>query len=101
MKAEIRVAPRAARQIRAAAKWWVENRSAAPTLLADEIEAAFDLIADIPLAGEAVSHARIAGLRRILLGRTQHYLYYVVSEGRFVVEVIALWHTSRGAKPSL
>ena len=70
-------------------------------MLADELETAFALITDMPFAGEAVNHSRITGLRRVLLGRTQHYLYYVVAEEASVVEVLSLWHTSRGKPPRL
>jgi len=70
-------------------------------MLSDELEAAYTLIADMPFAGEAVPHSRISGLRRVLLGRTQHHLYYVVSEDASVVEVLSLWHTSRGKPPRL
>ena len=70
-------------------------------MLADELEAAYTLITDMPFAGEAIVHSRIIGLRRILLARTQHYLYYVVSEDVAMVEVLSLWHTSRGKPPRL
>lgn len=70
-------------------------------MLRDELEAAYALIAALPFAGEAVSHSRIAGLRRVLLGRTQYHLYYAMSGDKGVVEVLALWHTSRGKRPPL
>jgi len=96
-----RISPRAGRQIRAAVKWWIANRTAARTLLTDEIEAAYALIADMPFAGEAVPHSRIAGLRRVLLGRTRYQLYYTVSDDATVVEILSLWHTARGKPPRL
>jgi plasmid stabilization system protein ParE len=101
LKATIRVSPRAGRQIRQAAKWWRENRLTAPAMLSDEIASAFELIIDMPFAGEPVIHPRIEGLRRILLGRTRYHLYYVALGDRSAVEVIALWHTKRGAAPPL
>ncbi|HEX6094997.1 MAG TPA: type II toxin-antitoxin system RelE/ParE family toxin [Thermoanaerobaculia bacterium] len=100
MSFRFKVGPRAGRQIRAAAKWWAENRSAAPALLREELEAAYALIADLPLAGQTVPHSRIVGLRRVLLSRTQYHLYYVVPDDA-VIEVLALWHTSRGVPPPL
>jgi plasmid stabilization system protein ParE len=96
-----RVSPRAGRQIRAAAKWWLENRTAAPTMFRDELEDAYALIEELPFAGEAVPHSRIAGLRRVLLGHTQYHLYYAVAEDDAIVEVLSLWHTSRGNRPRL
>jgi plasmid stabilization system protein ParE len=98
---EFRVSPQAGRQIRAAAKWWIRNRTKAPTLLRDELEAAYGLIDAVPRAGQSVPHARIAGLRRVLLGRTQYHLYYVVAEDERAVDILALWHTSRGKGPPL
>ncbi len=70
-------------------------------MLADELEAAYTLITDMPFAGESVVHSRIIGLRRVLLARTQYYLYYVVSEDVAMVEVLSLWHTSRGTPPRI
>ena len=101
MTVRFKISPRAGQQIRTASKWWIANRTAAPTMLVDELEAAYTLIVDMPFAGEGVPHSRISGLRRVLLGRTQHYLYYVVSEDAAVVEVLSLWHTSRGRPPRL
>jgi len=96
-----RVSPRAERQIRAAAKWWRAHRTAAPALLTQELESAYALIEELPFAGERVPHPMIVGLRRILLGRTQYHLYYVVSEEERTLDVLSLWHASRGKGPPL
>jgi plasmid stabilization system protein ParE len=101
LKFRLRISPRASRQIRAAAKWWAENRTASATLFSDELAAAYALMNDLPLAGERVSHSRIDGLRRVLLGDTQYFLYYVVSEDRSIIKILSLWHTSRGRPPRL
>ena len=69
-------------------------------MLSDELESAYALIQDLPLAGEAVPHTRIRHVRRVLLGRTQYYLYYAVVDER-TIRVLALWHTSRGRRPAL
>jgi plasmid stabilization system protein ParE len=97
----IKVAPRAKRQIRAEAKWWTENRQSASDAFAREMETTFSLIAELPYVGERVPHPDISSLRRILLGVTQHHLYYSVNADSTEVEVLALWHTSRGKKPVL
>jgi hypothetical protein len=83
-----KVAPRAARQIRTAAKWWLENRPRNPTGLTSDLEAAFLLIEDLPNAGEAVTHRSIPNLRRVLLGLTQYYLYYSVDTDQQVGEIL-------------
>jgi hypothetical protein len=43
-----------------------------------DLASAFALIEELPNAGESVRHPRIASLRRVLLGRVQYHLYYVV-----------------------
>lgn len=41
------------------------------------------------------------GVRRMLLARTSYHLYYVIDESAGSVELLALWHTRRGSKPTL
>jgi plasmid stabilization system protein ParE len=96
-----KLAARADRHIRAAAKWWAKNRASAPMMLAEELELAFGLIEQFPHAGEEIPHRQISPLRRVLLARSQYHLYYTVFVEDDVVEVLALWHTSRGRPPRL
>jgi len=88
-------------QIEAAADWWLKNRLKAPAAFAEEIERAFTLVCSLPFVGEPISHSRRKGVRRLLLGRVHYHLYYQVSTEAETVEVLALWHTSRGSKPTL
>jgi hypothetical protein len=37
----------------------------------------------------------------LLLSGVDYHLYYVISLEEQVVEVLALWHSSRGTKPCL
>jgi plasmid stabilization system protein ParE len=99
---QIQVSRRAARQIRTAADWWSQNRPKAPEAFTEEIEKGFDLARSFPTAGEPVAHPRRTGVRRIHLGRIHYHLYYQVStDAAETVEVLALWHTSRGSLPTL
>lgn len=101
MRHRLRVAKRAAGQIKAAAGWWLENRPKAPGAFDQDLEGAFELITMFPAVGEPVQHSRLSGLRRVYLGRVRYHLYYVVSEASETVEVLALWHASRGRDPGL
>lgn len=101
MTRTFKVSRRAAEHIRSASTWWRENRPNNPEALAADLEAAFRLIEALPSAGEPILHPQIPGLRRVLLGTTHHYLYYRSSPEDGVVEVLALWHTSRGTAPKL
>ena len=95
------VAPRAASQIRAAARWWRQNRPKAPSALIDDLESAYDLIQSLPNAGEPVFHTTNPELRRVYLGRIRYHLYYSVNHDSKIVEVLALWHASRGSAPPI
>ena len=95
------VAPGAEAQIRDAANWWIENRPKAPEAFAEDLERAFEIISSLPGTGEPVSHSRLKGLRRLLMGRVRYCLYYHVDQEGEAVEVLALWHTSRGSTPTL
>jgi plasmid stabilization system protein ParE len=85
-------------QIREASDWWYEHRESAPGLFKSELERAFELIVQYPEAAPIARTPELPGVRRVLLPRTRFYLYYrVTSQG--TVEVLALWHTSRGESP--
>jgi len=97
----LRVAPQAAAQIRAGAIWWARNRSKAPAAFTEDIEKGFELARSLPSVGEPVRHSRLPGVRRLLLARVRYHLYYSVSHETETVEILALWHTSRGTTPDL
>lgn len=101
MKLKIRVAPRAAAQIREAADWWLANRAKAPHAFEEDLEKAFGLVLSLPGAGQRVRHTHIQGLRRAFLGRVRYYLYYRVDCDQELVRVLALWHSRRKGLPPL
>lgn len=96
---QVVVTRRAIRQIERAARWWEVNRPAAPGAVADDFEAAMDLLARDPEIGARSRSGRYPQLRRITLARTRYYVYYEVRSHRVVV--LAFWHTSRGRAPKL
>ena len=96
----IRVTSDARRQIREANDWWVENRAAAPHLVRAELERAFLLISSQPRVGSPALDPGFEQVRRIHLYRIGYHLYYrIAADG--AVQVLGLWHTSRGAFPPL
>jgi plasmid stabilization system protein ParE len=101
LRFRIRVSPRATAQIRVAARWWSENRPKAPEALEEELARGFELASAFPSAGEPVPRTQLSGVRRVLLGRIRYHLYYSVSHETKTVEILALWHTSRGSTPKL
>jgi len=95
----IRVAPTAARQIREAGEWWVVNRAAVPTLFRDELQRAFILVRGQPAIGARATNAKLEGVRRVRLSRIGYHLYYRIGADGDSIEVLALWHSRRGASP--
>ena len=99
MTLRVKVSARAASQIRKAAEWWAENRPAAPGAVRTDIGEALALLAQQPGIGTAYEGARTKGVRRLLVGRIRYFIYYHVTPD--TLEVLAVWHVSRGKQPSL
>jgi plasmid stabilization system protein ParE len=97
----VRIVTTAARAIIEAAEWWASNRPKAPAAFVEELERALQLIASQPAIGARAQNAKLTGVRRIHLTRVRYYLYYRIVESPPVVEVLALWHTSRGSAPPM
>ena len=96
---KVRITKRAHFQIGQAALWWDENRPLAPGAFDEELAEAFALLSAEPGIGAPVPRMGAEDLRRLHLARIRYHLYYRVRNGQ--VEVLALWHTSRGGGPSL
>jgi plasmid stabilization system protein ParE len=100
----VNVTETADEQIDEVLRWWWENRPAAPNLFADELDAAFTLLAHSPRVGVPYPHPRVAGVRRVMLIRCRYHLYYQIEtarDGSETVLVVALWHAQRGSGPPL
>jgi plasmid stabilization system protein ParE len=98
MALRVKISARAAMQTRRAAEWWQQNRPAAPGAIARDIGEYVALLAQ-PGIGAKYEGARTPGVRRLFLGRIGYFLYYRVSDE--TLEVLALWHASRGEQPRI
>jgi len=99
MTLRVKVSARAALQIRRAAEWWAENRPAAPGAIRIDIGEALALLAEQPGIGASYEGARAKGVRRLLVGRIRYFIYYRTTQD--TLEVLAVWHVSRGKQPSV
>lgn len=95
----VRVTKRAQVQINRAAEWWDENRDVAPEAFDEDLAKAFSLLGIQPRVGAPVASARTRDVRRLHLARIRYHLYYRIRGNH--VEVVALWHVSRGVGPAL
>jgi plasmid stabilization system protein ParE len=100
LRLRLQVVANAERQIREAAQWWHQNRRAAPSLFRQELTRGFELITTHPDIGPRALDVDLPEVRRLHLSRIHYYLYYR-AVGEDAVEVLALWHTSRGQGPFL
>jgi len=93
---------RAAKHVDEAGRWWRANRTKAPEALREELDQALQLIALQPDVGAIARNTKLAGVRRILLSRVSYHLYYrLLDTPARPIQVVALWHASRGAGPHL
>lgn len=90
---------RAVRELERLAQWWAENRTAAPGAVRLDLEGALFVLTRHPALGQEVVTGRPIQIRRHLLGRTQHWLYFRVKSD--VLEVLPVWSTRRGSDPKV
>ena len=99
MALRVKVSVRAASHIRVAAEWWAENRPAAPGAVRNDIGEALALLAQQPGIGAPYDGAKTKDVRRLLVGRIRYFIYYRTTQD--AIEVLAVWHVSRGRQPSV
>ena len=95
----VRTTPEADAQIREVDRWWRMNRTASPSLFADELAASFEMVGHAPNIGRRYRRSPIPGTRRLLLSGTRYHVYYVPLADD--IRVIAVWHAQRGVGPPL
>lgn len=95
----VKVSARAASHIRRAAEYWAENRLAVPGAVQTDIGDALALLAEHPGLGAAYQGVRTEGVRRLLVGRIRYFIYYRATHD--TLDILAVWHVSRGMQPVL
>jgi plasmid stabilization system protein ParE len=100
MAMELRIARRAVSEIERAELWLAENRPSAPGAFRTDLGGAFTLLTRQPGVGVKVGNTRLAGVRRLHLGRIRYFVYYRV-QGNDELVILSVWHSSRGKGPSL
>jgi plasmid stabilization system protein ParE len=87
-------------QLRAISAWSEAHGSELSATLLVELEQALILLARTPGVGQPFLRATRKGARRLLLRRSQHWVYYVHQPNR-AVYILAIWSTVRGGVPPL
>ena len=99
MALELVVSRRAAREIERVVEWWAANRPAAPGAIRQDLEAAVNVLLVQPEIGARVEEASSPDVRRFHLDRIRYWVYYRVRSDR--LELLSVWHSSRGSGPAL
>ena len=98
---KVRISAPAKQQSRVISRWWRENRPAAPRLFAQEMAEARRLLSPKPDLGTPYIERGEVLIRRVLLRKTRHHVYYEIDRNDGVVMILAVWGTPKGAEPPL
>jgi len=79
----------------------MENRDASPLLVMDEFNRCVSLLESSPDAGVRFHRSRVPGVRRLVMRRTEHHVYYLHDEPNAVVYIIAVWGAPKLGVPVL
>lgn len=99
MTLQLFVTRRADREIERAAEWWAQNQPAAPGAVRKDLERVCELLLAQPELGANVAEASSPGVKRFHVDRIRYWIYYRVRRNR--LEVVSVWHSSRGQGPTL
>ena len=94
----VKIAARAASEVRIAAERWAENRRTARAVGTDFGDAVA-LLAEQPGIGAKYEGSKTVGVRRLYLSRVRYFVYYKVAADS--LHVLAFWHENRGRQPAL
>ena len=96
----VELTAQAAQQLAQAREWWRANRDKAPHAFDDDVSALFRLLEGRPeLVGRVLE--QLPTVRRVHLRRIRYYAYFRFADGGARVQIVALWHASRGDEPAL
>jgi len=98
---KVALSPRARREANRCDAWWRANRQDSPDLFEQELLRALSQVATAPRSGTPYSTTGGRQCRRVLMPRTQNYVYYRVVEPAEVVRVLSVWSAVRGRGPTL
>jgi plasmid stabilization system protein ParE len=93
------ITEQAQQHIVSATEWWSLHRPSAPNAVLEDLDHTLALLCVQPELGTRTHRATLAGVRRVTLPRIRYVLYYRVAGD--ALQVLALWHSSRGAGPLL
>lgn len=95
------ISKRARSHIEKIQAYWAEHRTSAPALFLDELAGAESRLRADPTLGLVYTAHKSGVVRRVLLTRTHHHLYYRYLPNRDELTVLAVWGAPRERGPKL
>jgi plasmid stabilization system protein ParE len=81
--------------------WWDDHRPKAPGLVFEELARCTRLLESSPDIGLRFHRTPVPGVRRLLMKRTSHHVYYVHDAEHAIVYIIAIWGAPKEGEPFL
>ena len=78
MALRVKIAARAAAEVRRAAEWWTPNQPAAPSAIGTDFSKAVALLAEQPGIGSKYKKSKTVEVRRLYLSRVRYFVYFKV-----------------------
>jgi hypothetical protein len=97
---QIVTSDKARRQLEKEDEWWSRNRDS-PDLFADDFEQALSHLKAAPDSGQQYCHVRGRLIRRWLMKKSRHHVYYWHDRTTDVLNILAVWSATRGHGPPL
>lgn len=88
-------------QLREINEWWRQHRPAAPTLVLDELAGWIRLLQSSPELGVRFHRTPVPGVRRLVMKKTRHLIYYIHDVEHSIVYIIAIWGAPKEGDPVL
>lgn len=81
--------------------WWRANRQGSPSAFSQDFAAVLASIQRLPLTRPPYATLSRGVVRRWLLPRTGHHVYYTVDDSAGVIRILGVWGGPRGTLPPL
>lgn len=88
-------------QLREISEWWMAHREASPLLVMDEFDRCVSLLEASPDVGARFHRSHVPGVRRLVMRRTKHHVYYLHDEPNALVYILAVWGAPKVGVPVL
>ena len=95
------ISKRARRHIEKIQVWWAENRAGSPALFLDELAGVERRLRRNPTLGLVYTQHKSGVVRKVLMTRTSHHLYYRYLPERDELTVLAVWGAPKERGPKL